>query len=411
MQGFNKKNNLLYIDDIPLSQLAKDYGTPTYIYSQSLINSNFKDYASSLREGDLVCYAIKANPNISILKLLTEMGSGFDVVSANEIKRALLAGVDPKKIVFSGVGKSIKELSFAIEAEILFINIESYGELKRINELAIAKNKKVPCCIRLNPNISAKTHEYIATGLKTSKFGISESEIKDISENIGQFDGVSLKGLSCHIGSQITDPSLSLQALKILMECATSLQELNIEIEYLNIGGGLAIQYKDEPEVSIKDVIKLLTEEVGPNYKLIVEPGRSIVGNSGALISQVELIKETENLSFALIDAGMNDLIRPALYDAWHNISEVEYGNIEPREYSIVGPVCESADIFGADRSLGIEEGSILAIQDTGAYGFTMSSNYNSRTKSAEVLVNGSESRIIRHRETFEEMVKLETKE
>ena len=408
MIGFNRKNNSLYVDEVLLSELASDYGTPSYIYSAKLIKENFERYSKSLRSKDLTCYAVKANPNIEILKLLNEIGSGFDVVSANEIKRTLLAGADSSKIVFSGVGKTIEEISFAIDSDILFINIESYSELIKVNDLAIEKKKKVLCSFRLNPDISAKTHEYISTGLKTSKFGISRSEIIRIAKTINNLKGISIRGLSCHIGSQITDPSLNLEVLKKVKACAVELEELGINITHLNLGGGLGIRYKDEIELSIEGTVNSLIKEIGDDYHLIVEPGRSISGNAGVLISKVELIKETENTSFALLNAGMNDFLRPALYNAWHNITEIEKISTEPKEYIVVGPVCESSDVFGEKRNLSIREGSIVAILGTGAYGLTMGSNYNSRTNPPELLVNGSEIQLIRKRESFEDMIRLE---
>tara|TARA_B110001454_G_scaffold68795_1_gene67189 strand:- start:10942 stop:12177 length:1236 start_codon:yes stop_codon:yes gene_type:complete len=408
MKGFNKKNNDLYVDEVPLSKIAEDYGTPAYIYSGSVIKDNFNKYSSCLRQKDLVCYAVKANPNISILKSLHEMGSGFDAVSANEIRRALLIDADPKKIVFSGVAKSIEELSFAIDSDILSINIESYSEMIRINEIALAKNKKVNCSIRLNPNISAKTHKYISTGLKTSKFGISENEIKEIAKNIKQLKGISLFGLSCHIGSQINDASLAIRVLERLKDCASKLKKLDLNITHLNLGGGLGIRYKDEIEISIENTINNLVKEIGKEYSLLLEPGRSIIGNAGVLLARVEIIKETDTSSFALIDAGMNDFIRPALYGAWHDILETEILPVKSKKYIVVGPVCESADVFGHERELSIQEGSLLAIKGAGAYGIAMSSNYNSRTQPPEIIVNKSKVKLIRRRESFEDMIKLE---
>ncbi|MDG2061668.1 MAG: diaminopimelate decarboxylase [SAR86 cluster bacterium] len=408
MKGFNKKNNILCVDEIQLTDLAEEFGTPAYIYSGSVIKENYQKYLHSLRAQDMICFAVKSNSNLQILKLLADLDSGFDVVSANEIRKALLAGANPKKIVFSGVGKTTEELKFAIDSDILFINIESYSELIKLNQLAVDKKIVVQCSLRLNPDISAQTHEYISTGLKDSKFGLSKEVMIDIAKDAKNLEGIALNGISCHIGSQITDPSILLEVLEKVKICAEEFIEIGLDITHLNLGGGIGITYNQEDEISIENIVSSLVQELGENYKLILEPGRSIVGNSGVIITKVELIKKTENSSFAFIDAGMNDLLRPALYNAWHNITSIEDLDLSPQNYTVVGPVCESADIFGEKRNLAIKEGSILAIHSSGAYGFTMSSNYNSRTKPPEILVEETTVKLIRRKESFEDMVKLE---
>jgi diaminopimelate decarboxylase len=408
MKGFNKKNNILCVDEIQLTDLAEEFGTPAYIYSGSVIKENYQKYLHSLRAQDIICFAVKSNSNLQILKLLADLDSGFDVVSANEIRKTLLAGANPKKIVFSGVGKTTEELKFAIDSDILFINIESYSELIKLNQLAVDKKIVVQCSLRLNPDISAQTHEYISTGLKDSKFGLSKEVMIDIAKDAKNLEGIALNGISCHIGSQITDPSILLEVLEKVKICAEEFIEIGLDITHLNLGGGIGITYNQEDEISIENIVSSLVQELGENYKLILEPGRSIVGNSGVIITKVELIKKTENSSFAFIDAGMNDLLRPALYNAWHNITSIEDLDLSPQNYTVVGPVCESADIFGEKRNLAIKEGSILAIHSSGAYGFTMSSNYNSRTKPPEILVEETTVKLIRRKESFEDMVKLE---
>jgi len=409
MHGVNKKNGELYLDDTSLSDLAISFGTPSYVYSASLIKDNFLEYKDSMRINDKVCFAVKSNSNIAVLKLLNSLGSGFDVVSGNELKRCLVAGADPKNIVFSGVGKTKEEIKLAVESDIFSINIESESELERIIKIVEEAGRKVNCAIRVNPDISAESHPYITTGLKTSKFGVSNQVALTMSERIQEIENVNLIGLACHIGSQITKLELILDSLDHLTELANEINKESNNIEFIDIGGGLGITYRDEDSANAKDIMtKVLDRIKDLNFDLVVEPGRSITGNAGVLLSQVEYIKETEATNFAIVDAGMNDLIRPSLYSAWHKVSAVRDLEVLEKKYEIVGPVCESADSLAKDRALKIEEGSVIAIHDVGAYGNAMASNYNTRLRPPEIMVDGSDVQIIKRRETFEELISFE---
>jgi diaminopimelate decarboxylase len=409
MHGVNKKNGELYLDDTSLSDLAVSFGTPSYVYSASLIKDNFLEYKDSIRMNDKVCFAVKSNSNINILKLLNSLGSGFDVVSGNELKRCLVAGADPKNIVFSGIGKTKEEIRLAVENNIFSINIESESELERIIKIVEDTGRKVNCAIRVNPDISAESHPYITTGLKTSKFGVTSQVALIMSKRIQEIENVNLIGLACHIGSQITRPELILDSLDHLIELASEInKELN-NIEFIDIGGGLGITYRDEESANAKDIMTRVLDRIKNfNFDLVVEPGRSITGNAGVLLSQVEYIKETESSNFAIVDAGMNDLMRPSLYSAWHKVSAVRDLDVLEKKYEIVGPVCESADSLAKDRALKIEEGSVIAIHDVGAYGNAMASNYNTRLRPPEIMVDGSDVQIIKRRETFGDLISFE---
>jgi diaminopimelate decarboxylase len=409
MHGINRKNGELYLDDISLSDLAISYGTPSYVYSSSLIRNNFLEYKDSIRIDDKVCFAVKSNSNTNILKLLSSMGSGFDVVSGNELKRCLVAGADPKNIVFSGVGKTKEEIKLALEKGIFSINIESESELERVIQVVEETNKKVNCAIRINPDISAESHPYIETGLRSSKFGVTKKIALMMSRRIQEIENVNLIGLACHIGSQITKPELILDSLEHLINLAKEINKESKDISFLDIGGGLGITYKDEERANTKDIINRVIDRIKHlDFVLVVEPGRSIIGNAGILLSQVEYIKETETTNFAIVDAGMNDLMRPSLYSAWHDVTAVKQTDTQEKTYELVGPVCESADSLAKDRILKIKEGSIVAIHDVGAYGYAMASNYNSRLKPPEILVDGSKVSLIKKRESFEELISLE---
>ena len=361
----------LFVENIPVIELAKEYGSPLFIYSSKEIEDNFLNYKNEIRDQDLVCYAVKANSNIHILKLLSDLGSGFDVVSGNELQRCLLAGADRKKIVFSGVAKSHEEIKLAIESDILSINIESVGEFERIATIAKELNKTVNCALRINPDIKIGSHKYIETGSKTSKFGLDKESVSKISELSKSNEHINIKAVACHIGSQISDENLILKSLIYIKEIADQLKEEGHKVNFLDIGGGLGIQYKDEekgdPKILISEVKTLLKET---DYQVIVEPGRSIVGTSGILLTKVEYIKEAGEKKFAIIDAGMNDLIRPSLYEAWHKVREVEEGDVESETYDLAGPVCETGDILARDRSLKIQPNDYLVFMDVGAYGW-----------------------------------------
>ncbi len=409
MEGFNYKEGQLYVDDLPLSEIADTYGTPAYIYSYSEIRNNFKKYADTLRNEDLICYAVKANSNIHILKELSELGSGFDVVSGNELKRCIKAGAERKKIVFSGVAKSLEDLELAINEEILSINIESEDEFDRVVNISEALNKEVHCSIRINPDIPTGSHKYIETGLKTSKFGVDTKTLTKISSKAINKPLIKISGTACHIGSQISDNNLIMKSLDHLLNAHELLKKDGHDIKFLDVGGGLGITYKKEIPGDPESLISEISNKIEAlNLKIILEPGRSITGSAGVLISKVEYLKLTEHKNFAILDVGMNDLMRPALYDAWHNVRTLQNSDSEERIYELVGPVCESADVLAKDRKLAIAQKDVIAIMDVGSYGSVMSSNYNSRLKAPEIMVSGSSARIIKRRESFEDLIALE---
>jgi len=410
MTGIHVKEGKLFVENILGAELAKKYGTPAFIYSSEVIRNNYAIYSNQKREGDLICYAVKANSNLNILKMLVDIGSGFDVVSGNELKKCLLAGADKNKIVFSGVAKSEEEITHAIENEILSINIESINEYKRIEKISSSLNKKVKCALRVNPDITIGSHKYIETGAKSSKFGLGKKDVNEVSELALKSENIELTTIACHIGSQISDENLILQSLDYIFVIAEELKKQGHEISCLDIGGGLGIKYhnekKGDPALLIKEIKRRLN---GTNYKFILEPGRSIIGNAGILISKVEYIKEAGDKKFAIVDTGMNDLIRPSLYEAWHGVMELENRKVKSEKYDIAGPVCETGDVLATDRELRILPNDIIALMDVGAYGSVMSSNYNSRLKPVEILVTGDKAEVIRRRESFEDLIALET--
>ncbi len=409
MEGFNEKEGQLYVDDLPIAEIVDKYGTPAYVYSNSKIQKNYIKYADALREGDLVCYAVKANSNIHILKELVQLGSGFDVVSGNELKRCIEAGADPKKIVFSGVAKSSEELELAISNEILSINIESEDEFDRIVAISETLNKNTNCSIRINPDIPTGSHKYIETGLKTSKFGVDTETLNNISLKAKNKEFIQITGIASHIGSQISDNSLIMKSLEHLLTAHKSLMNDGHDINFLDVGGGLGITYKEEIPGDPKSLIAEICKELeSSNLNIILEPGRSITGDAGVLIAKVEYLKLTDHKNFAIINAGMNDLMRPALYDSWHAVKEIRKSESDTRLYEIVGPVCESADVLAKERELNISQGDLIAIMDTGAYGSAMSSNYNSRLIVPEILVDGSSAKLIKKRQSFEDSITLE---
>jgi len=410
MTGIHVKEGNLFVENILGAELAKEYGTPAFIYSSEVIRNNYELYSNEKREDDLICYAVKANSNLNILKMLVDIGSGFDVVSGNELKKCLLAGADKNKIVFSGVAKSEEEITHAIENEILSINIESINEYKRIEKISSSLNKKVKCALRVNPDITIGSHKYIETGAKSSKFGLGKKDVNEVSELALKSENIELTTIACHIGSQISDENLILQSLDYIFVIAEELKKQGHEISCLDIGGGLGIKYhnekKGDPALLIKEIKRRLN---GTNYKFILEPGRSIIGNAGILISKVEYIKEAGDKKFAIVDTGMNHLIRPSLYEAWHGVMELENRKVKSEKYDIAGPVCETGDVLATDRELRILPNDIIALMDVGAYASVMSSNYNSRLKPVEILVTGDKAEVIRRRESFEDLIALET--
>ena len=409
MDHIKRTDGELFIDGVSLTEIAEEYGTPSYVYSESLIKQNLEEYTSSVRKEDKICYAVKSNSNLSILKLLADNGSGFDVVSGYELQRCLIAGADPKKIIFSGVGKTEKEISLALQNKIFSINIESESELERIIRISEALEIKADCFIRLNPEISSESHPYIQTALKSSKFGVDTDTAIKIAKLIKESKQVNLIGIASHIGSQISKESLVLENLDSLLNVLKILEKNDQKINYVDIGGGFGITYKDEKNLSPSKLLPKIIDKVGPNINIILEPGRSISGKAGILITKTEYIKESKDQSFIVVDAGMNDLMRPSLYEAWHKIEPVIESKIPTEDsYKIVGPICESADQFGEGLHIAVNQGDLIAIFDTGAYGFSMASNYNTRTKPAEILASEGSKRLIRSRETFEDIISQE---
>ena len=409
MDHIKRTDGELFIDGVSLTEIAEEYGTPSYVYSESLIKQNLEEYTSSVRKEDKICYAVKSNSNLSILKLLADNGSGFDVVSGYELQRCLIAGADPKKIIFSGVGKTEKEISLALQNKIFSINIESESELERIIRISEALEIKADCFIRLNPEISSESHPYIQTALKSSKFGVDTDTAIRIAKLIKESKQVNLIGIASHIGSQISKESLVLENLDSLLKVLKILEKNDQKISFVDIGGGFGITYKDEKNLSPSKLLPKIIDKVGPNINIILEPGRSISGKAGILITKTEYIKESKDQNFIVVDAGMNDLMRPSLYEAWHKIEPViESKSTTEDSYKLVGPICESADQFGEGLHIAVDQGDLIAIFDTGAYGFSMASNYNTRTKPAEVLASQGNKRLIRSRETFEDIISQE---
>lgn len=400
----------LYIENVSLKAIADHYGTPCYAYSQAAIVANWQAYEHAFStHRHRICYAVKANSNIAILQLLAAMKSGFDIVSLGELERVLAAGGDPKKIVFSGVGKKAIEIERAIETGIACFNVESEPELERLQKIAAKKNTIIPIAIRVNPNVDPETHSYISTGLSENKFGINIEDVIPLCQKLASLPSLRLIGLASHIGSQIVDLKPFLVAIDRLLLLYQDLQQLGIHLEHINIGGGLGIVYHREQPPSVKAYVEALLAKLDAYpVEIILEPGRSIVGNAGVLLTRIEYLKHTLHRNFAIVDAGMNDLLRPALYEAWQDILPVTLRTLAKKAYDIAGPVCESADFLGKNRQLAIECGDLLAVDTAGAYGFSMSSNYNSRCRPAEILINGDKTIIIRRRETFEELFAAE---
>lgn len=411
MHYFQFKGKELFAEDIPVKRLAQKFGTPLYIYSQRTIERHVNAYREAFRDtGHIICYAVKANSNLSILRLLGRMGCGADVISGGELFRALRAGIKPERIVYAGVGKTESEIRYALKSGILMFNVESSEELKEINRIAGTMKKKAPVALRVNPDIDARTHPYISTGLKKHKFGIPMDEALENYLLARELKNIEIIGIHKHIGSQITEVRPFVDALKSILLLVDELHSRGIKIKYIDMGGGLGIPYKDEepphPSELAGEVKKLLK---GRNLTLIVEPGRSIIGNAGILVTKVLYHKKTKEKNFIIVDAGMNDLIRPTLYGAYHEIVPVERKNSEKIIADIVGPICESGDFFAKDREIETpEQGDFLAIMSAGAYGFSMSSNYNSRPRAAEVLVKGKRAVLIRKRETYQDLIRGE---
>jgi diaminopimelate decarboxylase len=408
--AFNTQHGLLHAENVALRDIAHTHQTPTYVYSKSALTQAFESFQAGLLGHDhLICFAVKANPSLAILNLFARMGAGFDIVSGGELARVLAAGGDPKKIVFSGVGKSHGEIQSALETGILCFNVESINELHRIQQVAAELGKIAPVSLRVNPNVDAKTHPYISTGLKNNKFGVAFEDALGLYQQAAEMSNIAVHGVDCHIGSQITELSPFLDALDKVLGLVDALAERDINIKHIDVGGGVGITYSDEtPPEFATYTAAIMQKLTGRGVKVLFEPGRALVGNAGVLLTKVEYLKPGESKSFAIVDAAMNDLMRPALYDAYHNITTIAESAAQAQTYEVVGPVCESGDFLGHDRSLAIEEGDYLAIHSAGAYGMSMSSNYNTRARAAEVLVDGDQVHVIREREQIADLFKLE---
>lgn len=411
MNPFTLKDGVLHAESLALPALAEQFGTPAYVYSRTALEEALREFQDVLTQHPagkdaLVCYAVKANSNLAILNLFARMGAGFDIVSGGELQRVLAAGADPKKIVFSGVGKTAAEMKLALDAGIFCFNVESAAELERLNTVAGQLGVKAPVSLRVNPNVDPKTHPYISTGLKEAKFGVAYEDALALYRRAAALPNIQTAGIDCHIGSQLLDPSPFIEALDRILALIDQLTVEGIEIYHLDLGGGLGIRYKDDqtqPTVA-SYLTPLLDKLAGRGLKVVLEPGRRLVGNAGLLLTRVEFLKPGEGKSFAIIDAAMNDLMRPALYEAWHDILPVTPRQGETRVYDVVGPVCETGDFLGQARPLCVEPGDLLAVMSAGAYGMAMSSNYNTRPRAVEVMVDGDQAFTIRQRETVAQL-------
>ncbi|MEW6313017.1 MAG: diaminopimelate decarboxylase [Pseudomonadota bacterium] len=410
MRPFSYYDGALYAEQVPLTRIAAEYSTPCYVYSKAALSTAYQNYdrAFAARE-HLVCYAVKANPNLAILNLFARLGSGFDIVSGGELQRVLAAGGDARRVVFSGVGKSAAEMRLALEADILCFNVESESELHRLNHVASKLGKRAPVSLRVNPDVDARTHPYISTGLKENKFGVQFDEALALYLAAARLPHLRITGIDCHIGSQLIDIAPFAAALDKVLDLVERLEADGIAIEHLDLGGGLGIRYRDETPPDLAAYAQqILARLQGRPQKLLLEPGRYLVGNAGVLLTRVEYLKHNTGRNFAVVDAAMNDLMRPALYDAYHHIAAVQQHDGAAQHYDIVGPVCESGDFLGKDRKLALGESDLLAVMSAGAYGMSMSSNYNTRPRAAEVMVDGDTLHLIRARETVERLYELE---
>ncbi len=424
MSHFVYKNGSLHVEQVAIDRITKAFGTPAYIYSGASLKDNFLAYANACRAhgrgdaGALICYSVKSNSNLAVLGLLGKLGSGFDIVSGGELQRVIAAGGDTRKVIFSGVGKTRDEMALALSHDILCFNVESIPELHRLNEVAGSVGKRARVSLRVNPDVDAKTHPYISTGLKENKFGIAFEEALDTYRVAASLPHLEVTGIDCHIGSQLLDDAPLLEALDKVIELVDQLHAAGIELHHLDIGGGIGITYDDEKPVPVGDYLSRLFARIdrwradkhrGRPIMVMFEPGRSIVGNAGVLVTEVQYLKHGGSKNFAVVDAAMNDLMRPAMYEAWHKVLPVAQRDATARVYDVVGPVCESGDWLARERSLAIEQGDLLAIMSAGAYGMTMASNYNTRGRAAEILVEGDQFRLIRRREQASDLFALES--
>ena len=405
------QNNSLHLEQASLDAIASQYGTPSYVYSRKALTTAYLAYANALDDWPgTICYAVKANSNLGVLGILAKLGAGFDIVSAGELERVLRAGGEPSKIVFSGVGKTASEMARALEVGVGCFNVESASELETLPQVAVSQDKVASISIRVNPHVDAKTHPYISTGLKENKFGIDINDAIKVYQRASVLPGLRITGVDCHIGSQLTDVKPFLDALDRVLALIDSLAEVGISIHHLDLGGGLGVTYNQEAPPAIGDYIHQIKTKLGSRkLALMFEPGRSIAANAGVLLTRVEYLKPTAHKNFAIVDAAMNDLIRPALYQAWQEIVPVTPRSTPAQHWDIVGPVCETGDFLGKERALSLEQGDLLAVKSAGAYGFTMSSNYNSRPRACELIVDGSEVYVVRKRENLDDLMALES--
>ena len=408
--AFVRHHGELFAEKIPVAALAERFGTPLYVYSRATLERHYRAFDDALASvPHEVCYAVKANSNLAVLGVLAKLGSGFDIVSEGELRRVIAAGGNPAKVVFSGVGKRDSEMRFALERGIACFNVESETELRRLDAIARSTGRRAAIALRVNPDVDAKTHPYISTGLKQNKFGVDRATARRLYREAASMQGIRISGIASHIGSQLLDVSPYLDALDRVLALVDELKDEGIEFDHIDVGGGLGVRYRDEEPASPAQWAKaLLPKLAGRNLKLMTEPGRAIAGNAGVLVTRVELIKQGEDRRFAVVDAAMNDLIRPALYDAWMAIVPVSEREGAPQVYDVVGPICETGDFLGKDRELVLVEGDLLAVRTAGAYSFVMSGNYNSRGRAAEVMVDGDRAVQVRARESFEDLVRGE---
>jgi len=410
--SFSYRSGVLCAEQVPLDAIAERFGTPCYVYSRAAVESAYGEYARAVGGRDaLVCYSVKANSNLAILTLLARLGAGFDIVSGGELARVLAAGGDPRKTVFSGIGKTTAEIDLALASGILCINVESEAELERVDAVARKRGQRAPIAFRVNPDIDAKTHPYISTGLRENKFGVAFDQAERLYRRAAALAGIEVVGIGCHVGSQLTRSSPYVEAAARIVALADRLAAGGIALRHLDFGGGIGIRYQDEsPEPIASFLDGVLGLAAGRKETLIVDPGRSIVGNAGVIVTRVEYVKDGDARNFLVVDAAMNDLLRPALYGAWHDVKTVRQPGSGPAEavYDIVGPVCESADFLAKERRIGARQGDLLALMSAGAYSAAMSSNYNTRPRAAEVLVEGADCRLVRRRETVEDLFAAE---
>ena len=406
MNAFTYRDGQLFAEEVPLSGLAERFGTPLYVYSRAHIEAQYRSYADALQGVEhLVCYAVKANSNLAVLNVLARLGAGFDIVSGGELERVLAAGGRADRIVFSGVGKTRADMRRALEVGVHCFNVESTDELERLQEVAAQLGVRAPISLRVNPDVDAGTHPYISTGLKENKFGIAIEQAEDVYIRAAQLPNLEVMGVDCHIGSQLTTLAPFLDALDRLLALVDRLGECGIHLRHIDLGGGVGVRYRDEQPPEVAAYIQAVRERTaGRDLALLFEPGRFIVANAGVLVTRVEYLKHTEHKDFAVVDAAMNDLIRPALYQAWMDVIPVQPRDTMPRSYDIVGPICETGDFLAKSRDLALAEGDLLAVCSAGAYGFVMSSNYNTRGRCAEVLVDADQAHQVRRRETVAEL-------